>query len=140
MWDVSVDVTVSGECYRERREALGLSKAEVGRRMDAASGPYLSEPACRRCVSELERGGRRYVEFQKLEALHAVLGMDAPTLPPGLHVYDDGQRLPDVVADVLIDPTFHAAAEHFKREVVDDYRRSRWPRRLLRRPGGKGGG
>jgi transcriptional regulator with XRE-family HTH domain len=121
MWDELAAVTVSGDYYRGRRDALGLSKAEIARRMDATT-EFLSERACGRCVSELEAGTRRFVEYQKLEALHQVLGMEPPP-PPEVDVPDErdwGKRLPTVFGLTAMDPRVEDAFERYKREILEE--------------------
>jgi transcriptional regulator with XRE-family HTH domain len=128
MWDEHAAVAISGDYYRGRREALGLSKAEVARRMDAISMEYLSERACNRCVSELEADKRRFVEYQKLEALHEVLGMEPPD-PPDINLSDrwvsgsEGKRLPTVMALSVFDSQVHDAFERYRCETLEEAER-----------------
>jgi hypothetical protein len=128
MWDECAAVTHSGDYYRGRREALGLSKAEVARRMDAISMEFLSERACNRCVSELEADKRRFVECQKLEALHEVLGMEPPD-PRDINLSDrwvggsEGKRLPTVIALSVFDSEVHNAFGRYRREILEEAER-----------------
>jgi len=93
MWgDVVAVSELRCDVLTERRERLGLTKAEAARRMFAhlaAQGrgarngialtgdgfAWATESACRRAIDDLE-GGRRYVkEAQYVDAFLAVLGL-----------------------------------------------------------------
>jgi hypothetical protein len=64
---------------------LGLTQAEVARRMAEIGDPWLSVSACLRSIGELERGRRQFIEAQILDALFEVLGGPAaPRRPPAV--------------------------------------------------------
>lgn len=93
MWGELVYVFgIRGDTLKERREGLGLTKAEAARRMYAhiaAGSPaerdglaltgfgaaWATEPACRRAVDDLEGGRRSFKEEQYVDALLAVLDL-----------------------------------------------------------------
>lgn len=91
MWGELVYVIgIRGGTLKERREHLGLTKAEMARRMYAhiaAGSPaerdglaltgigvaWATEPACRRAIDDLEGARRSFKEEQYVDALLAVL-------------------------------------------------------------------
>jgi hypothetical protein len=94
MWGDLVDVTdLKSAALTERRDHMGLTKAETARQMYAhivANGPgargetaltnpgfaWATESACRRAIDDLEGGRRHLKEAQYVEALLAVLHLE----------------------------------------------------------------